>query len=148
MVVRSPTLRSDYRRLRGGLSIVNLLETTFLSGIPARPPRTSRSVGSVDESANWRRPDSASVATNLTITSSVQACGSESPTTRCCIRSATGGTFPSAHCNGGRFFRVLLGFSTSCSSVSCPRLSRQHPHGRSRLRKDALRSRSTPPGGW
>ena len=62
-----------FTRLRGGLSIVNVLATTFLSGISGSAVADTSAIGSVMipqmEKAGYPRV----FATNLTITSSVQA---------------------------------------------------------------------------
>src|SRR3989475_6904466 len=62
-----------YTRLRGGLSIVNVLATTFLSGISGSAVADTSAIGSVMipqmEKSGYPRV----FATNLTITASVQA---------------------------------------------------------------------------
>src|SRR5450631_638063 len=62
-----------FTRLRGGLSIVNVLATTFLSGISGSAVADTSAIGSVMipqmEKAGYPRV----FATNLTITASVQA---------------------------------------------------------------------------
>src|ERR1035441_8795425 len=62
-----------FTRVRGGLSVVNVLATTFLSGISGSAVADTSAIGSVMipqmEKAGYPRV----FATNLTITSSVQA---------------------------------------------------------------------------
>src|SRR6201997_4128147 len=62
-----------FTRLRGGLSIVNVLATTFLSGISGSAVADTSAIGSVMIPQMERSGYPRVFATNLTITSSVQA---------------------------------------------------------------------------
>src|SRR4030088_2518622 len=72
-LVAFATMLVGYTRLRGGLSIVNVLATTFLSGISGSAVAHNSAIGSVMipqmEKAGYPRV----FATNLTISASVQA---------------------------------------------------------------------------
>src|SRR5437016_9742027 len=62
-----------YTRLRGGLSIVNVLATTFLSGISGSAVADTSAIGSVMISQMERTGYPRVFATNVTISASVQA---------------------------------------------------------------------------
>ncbi len=99
-------------RLRGGLSIVNVLATTFLSGISGSAVADTSAIGSVMipqmEKAGYPRV----FATNLTITSSVQALLVPPSHNAVLYSLATGGTISiSALFMAGVFPGLLLGFS-------------------------------------
>src|SRR5438309_11451462 len=101
-----------FTRLRGGLSIVNVLATTFLSGISGSAVADTSAIGSVMipqmEKAGFPRV----FATNVTISASVQAL-LVPPSHNAVIYSlATGGTISiSALFMAGVFPGLLLGFS-------------------------------------
>src|SRR5258705_8202219 len=62
-----------FTRVRGGLSIVNVLATTFLSGISGSAVADTSAIGSVMIPQMEKNGYPRGFATNLTITSSVQA---------------------------------------------------------------------------
>src|SRR6202140_562083 len=62
-----------FTRLRGGLSVVNVLATTFLSGISGSAVADTSAIGSVMIPQMEKSGFPRVFATNLTITSSVQA---------------------------------------------------------------------------
>src|SRR6202165_3205851 len=62
-----------FTRLRGGLSIVNVLATTFLSGISGSAVADTSAIGAVMIPQMKRAVSPRVFATNLTITPSVQA---------------------------------------------------------------------------
>src|SRR6202048_2651393 len=101
-----------FSRLRGGLSIVNVLAMTFLSGISGSAVADTSAIGSVMipqmEKAGYPRV----FATNLTITSSVQALVVPPSHNAVLYSLATGGTISiSALFMAGVFPGLLLGFS-------------------------------------
>ena len=101
-----------YTRLRGGLSIVNVLATTFLSGISGSAVADTSAIGSVMipqmEKAGYPRV----FATNLTITASVQALLVPPSHNAVLYSLATGGTISiGALFMAGVFPGLLLGFS-------------------------------------
>src|SRR6201994_2255361 len=101
-----------FPRVRGGLSVVNVLATTFLSGISGSAVADTSAIGSVMipqmEKAGYPRV----FATNLTITSSVQALLVPPSHNAVLYSLATGGTISiSALFMAGVFPGLLLGFS-------------------------------------
>jgi TRAP-type C4-dicarboxylate transport system permease large subunit len=101
-----------FTRVRGGLSVVNVLATTFLSGISGSAVADTSAIGSVMipqmEKAGFPRV----FATNLTITSSVQALLVPPSHNAVLYSLATGGTISiSALFMAGVFPGLLLGFS-------------------------------------
>src|SRR6202161_2948028 len=101
-----------FTRVRGGLSVVNVLATTFLSGISGSAVAETSAIGSVMiprmEKAGFPRV----FATNLTITSSVQALLVPPSHNAVLYSLATGGTISiSALFMAGGFPGLLLGFS-------------------------------------
>src|SRR2546427_5109060 len=127
-----------YTRLRGGLSIVNIVATTFLSGISGSAVADTSAIGSVMipqmEKAGYPRV----FATNLTITSSVQALLVPPSHNAVLYSLATGGTISiSALFMAGVFPGLLLGFSLIilCLVIA---YRDKHPHGQTVPAKDAL----------
>src|SRR5579859_1957691 len=101
-----------YTRLRGGLSIVNIVATTFMSGISGSAVADTSAIGSVMipqmEKSGYPRVFS----TNLTITASVQALLVPPSHNAVLYSLATGGTISiSALFMAGVFPGLLLGFS-------------------------------------
>ena len=127
-----------FTRVRGGLSIVNVLATTFLSGISGSAVADTSAIGSVMipqmEKAGYPRV----FATNLTITSSVQALLVPPSHNAVLYSLATGGTISiSALFMAGVFPGLLLGFSLIilCLVIA---YRDKHPHGQTVPAKDAL----------
>src|ERR1700687_4762377 len=128
-----------FTRLRGGLSVVNVLATTFLSGISGSAVADTSAIGSVMipqmEKVGFPRV----FATNLTITSSVQAL-LVAPSHHAVLYSlATGGPISiRALFMAGVFPGLLLGFSliVLCLVIA---YRDKHPHGQVAPAKDALR---------
>src|SRR4051812_42764504 len=99
-------------RLRGGLSIVNVLATTFLSGISGSAVADTSAIGSVMIPQMEKNGYPRVFATNLTITSSVQALLVPPSHNAVLYSLATGGTISiSALFMAGVFPGLLLGFS-------------------------------------
>src|ERR1017187_2289047 len=128
-----------FPRLRGGLSIVNVLATTFLSGISGSAVADTSAIGSVMipqmEKAGYPRV----FATNLTITSSVQALLVPPSHNAVLYSLATGGTISiSTLFMAGVFPGLLLGFSLIilCLVIA---YRDKHPQGQVAPAKDALR---------
>src|SRR6476646_9459071 len=128
-----------FTRLRGGLSIVNVLATTFLSGISGSAVADTSAIGSVMipqmEKAGYPRV----FATNLTITSSVQALLVPPSHNAVLYSLATGGTISiSALFMAGVFPGLLLGFSliVLCLVIA---YRDKHPHGQVAVARDALK---------
>jgi tripartite ATP-independent transporter DctM subunit len=101
-----------YTRLRGGLSIVNIVATTFMSGISGSAVADISAIGSVMipqmEKSGYPRV----FATNLTITASVQALLVPPSHNAVLYSLATGGAISiSALFMAGVFPGLLLGFS-------------------------------------
>jgi tripartite ATP-independent transporter DctM subunit len=101
-----------YTRLRGGLSIVNIVAITFMSGISGSAVADTSAIGSVMipqmEKSGYPRVFS----TNLTITASVQALLVPPSHNAVLYSLATGGTISiSALFMAGVFPGLLLGFS-------------------------------------
>ena len=118
-----------FTRVRGGLSIVNVLATTFLSGISGSAVADTSAIGSVMipqmEKAGYPRV----FATNLTITASVQALLVPPSHNAVLYSLATGGTISiSALFMAGVFPGLLLGFSliVLCLVIA---YRDKHPHG-------------------
>ncbi len=102
---RSPTCWSDYTRLRGGLSIVNVVATTFLSGISGSAVADTSAIGSVMIPQMEKTGYPRVFATNLTITSSVQALLVPPSHNAVLYSLATGGTISiSAPCSWPAYF--------------------------------------------
>jgi len=117
-------------RLRGGLSIVNVLATTFLSGISG----FSVMIPQMEKNGYPRV-----FATNLTITSSVQALLVPPSHNAVLYSLATGGTISiSALFMAGVFPGLLLGFSLIILCLVIAYRNR-HPRGQTVPAKDALR---------
>src|SRR5271167_3951349 len=128
-----------YTRVRGGLSVVNVLATTFLSGISGSAVADTSAIGSVMipqmEKAGYPRV----FATNLTITSSVQALLVPPSHNAVLYSLATGGTISiSALFMAGVFPGLLLGFSLI---VLCLVIAYRdgHPRGQTVPLRDALK---------
>src|SRR4029077_2219696 len=128
-----------FTRLRGGLSVVNVLATTFLSGISGSAVADTSAIGSVMipqmEQSGYPRV----FATNLTITASVQALLVPPSHNAVLYSLATGGTIAiSALFMAGVFPALLLGFSLV---ILCLVIAYRegHPQGQSVPAKDALR---------
>src|SRR3954452_2877820 len=101
-----------YTRLRGGLSLVNVLATTFLSGISGSAVADTSAIGSVMIAQMEKNGYPRVFATNLTITSSVQALLVPPSHNAVLYSLATGGTISiSALFMAGVFPGLLLGFS-------------------------------------
>src|SRR5471032_1010506 len=128
-----------FTRVRGGLSVVNVLATTFLSGISGSAVADTSAIGSVMipqmEKAGYPRV----FATNLTITASVQALLVPPSHNAVLYSLATGGTISiSALFMAGVFPGLLLGFALImlCLVIA---YRDHHPHGQTVPAKDALR---------
>ena len=128
-----------YTRLRGGLSLVNVVATTFLSGISGSAVADTSAIGSVMipqmEKAGYPRV----FATNLTITASVQALLVPPSHNAVLYSLATGGAISiSALFMAGVFPGLLLGFSLI---ILCLVIAYRdgHPQGEVVPVKDALR---------
>src|SRR5499425_3242355 len=99
-------------RIRGGLSAVNVLATTFLSGISGSAVADTSAIGSVMIPQMEKTGYPRVFATNLTITSSVQALLVPPSHNAVLYSLATGGTISiSALFMAGVFPGLLLGFS-------------------------------------
>ena len=139
-------------RVRGGLSAVNVLATTFLSGISGSAVADTSAIGSVMipqmEKSGYPRV----FATNVTISASVQGL-LVPPSHNAVIYSlATGGTISIISLfMAGVFPGLLLGFSLIilCLAVA---YREKHPHGQTVPAKDAIRIASCSgtdlPRGW
>src|SRR5437762_8191354 len=126
-------------RLRGGLSIVNIVATTFMSGISGSAVADTSAIGSVMipqmEKSGYPRV----FATNLTITSSVQALLVPPSHNAVLYSLATGGTISiSALFMAGVFPGLLVGLSLI---ILCLVIAYRegHPRGQTVPIKDALR---------
>src|SRR5205807_4880609 len=126
-------------RIRGGLSAVNVLATTFLSGISGSAVADTSAIGSVMipqmEKSGYPRV----FATNLTITSSVQALLVPPSHNAVLYSLATGGTISiSALFMAGVFPGLLLGLSLI---ILCLVIAYRegHPRGHTVPVKDALK---------
>src|SRR5690242_15267604 len=128
-----------FTRLRGGLSIVNVLATTFLSGISGSAVADTSAIGSVMIPQMEKTGYPRVFATNLTITSSVQALLVPPSHNAVLYSLATGGTISiSALFMAGVFPGLLLGFSLIllCLAIA---YREGHPQGQLVPVKDALR---------
>src|SRR6516165_8221654 len=126
-------------RLRGGLSIVNVLATTFLSGISGSAVADTSAIGSVMIPQMERSGFPRVFATNVTITASVQAL-LVPPSHNAVIYSlATGGTISIISLfMAGVVPGLLLGVSLIILCVVIAYRER-HPQGQMVPVKDALR---------
>src|SRR6202521_5817136 len=126
-------------RIRGGLSVVNVLATTFLSGISGSAVADTSAIGSVMIPQMEKTGFPRVFATNLTITSSVQAL-LVPPSHNAVIYSlATGGTISIISLfMAGVVPGLLLGFSLIilCLVFAC---RDNHPRGQTVAAKDAVR---------
>ena len=128
-----------FTRLRGGLSVVNVVATTFLSGISGSAVADTSAIGSVMipqmEKVGFPRVFS----TNVTITASVQAL-LVPPSHNAVIYSlATGGTISIISLfMAGVMPGLLLGFSiiVLCLVIG---YRREHPRGQTVAARDAVR---------
>src|SRR5580698_2862699 len=101
-----------YTRLRGGLSLVNVVATTFLSGISGSAVADTSAIGSVMIPQMEKEGYPRVFATNLTITASVQALLVPPSHNAVLYSLATGGAISiSALFMAGVFPGLLLGFS-------------------------------------
>src|ERR1700734_21668 len=101
-----------FTRVRGGLSVVNVLASTFLSGISGSSVADASAIGSVMIPQMERAGYPRVFATNLTITSSVQALLVPPSHNAVLYSLATGGTISiSALFMAGVLPGLLLGFS-------------------------------------
>src|ERR1700739_689565 len=99
-----------FTRVRGGLSVVNVVATTFLSGISGSAVADTSAIGSVMIPQMEKTGFPRVFATNLTITSSVQALLVPPSHNAVLYSLATGGTISiSALFMAGVFPRLLLG---------------------------------------
>src|SRR5436309_9551933 len=126
-------------RVRGGLSAVNIVATTFMSGISGSAVADTSAIGSVMipqmEKAGYPRV----FATNLTITSSVQALLVPPSHNAVLYSLATGGTISiSALFMAGVFPGLLLGFTLImlCLVIA---YRNGHPRGQTVPAKDAIK---------
>src|ERR1700694_2084113 len=128
-----------FTRVRGGLSIVNVLATTFLSGISGSAVADTSAIGSVMIPKMERAGYPRVFATNLTITASVQALLVPPSHNAVLYSLATGGTISiSALFMAGVFPGLLLGFSLIVLCLVIAYRDR-HPHGQIAPAKDALK---------
>src|SRR6266566_6042787 len=139
-LVRFADVLVGFTRVRGGLSVVNVLATTFLSGISGSAVADTSAIGSVMipqmEQTGYPRV----FATNLTITASVQALLVPPSHNAVLYSLATGGTISiSALFMAGVFPGLLLGFSLI---ILCLIFAYRdgHPQGKTVPAKDAIRS--------
>src|SRR5579884_2444729 len=128
-----------FTRIRGGLSVVNVLATTFLSGISGSAVADTSAIGSVMIPQMEKNGYPRVFATNVTITASVQAL-LVPPSHNAVIYSlATGGTISiSALFIAGVFPGLLLGLSLIILCVVIAYRER-HPRGQTVAAKDAVR---------
>src|ERR1700684_1712318 len=128
-----------FTRVRGGLSIVNVLATTFLSGISGSAVADTSAIGSVMipqmEKAGYPRV----FATNVTITSSVQALLVPPSHNAVLYSLATGGTISIISLfMAGVLPGLLLGFSLIILCLVFAYRD-QHPRGQTVAGKDAVK---------
>src|ERR1700741_1687099 len=126
-------------RIRGGLSAVNVLATTFLSGISGSAVADTSAIGSVMIPQMERSGYPRVFATNLTITAPVQALLVPPSHNAVLYSLATGGTIAiSSLFMAGVFPGLLLGFSLV---ILCLIFAYRdgHPQGKSVPAKDAVR---------
>src|SRR6266566_148646 len=129
-----------FTRLRGGLSVVNVVATTFLSGISGSAVADTSAIGSVMIPQMERAGYPRVFATNVTISSSVQALLVPPSHNAVLYSLATGGTISiSALFMAGVFPGLLLGFSLI---ILCLIFAYRdgHPQGKTVPAKDAIRS--------
>src|SRR6201981_1799091 len=101
-----------FTRVRGGLSVVNVLATTFLSGISGSSVADTSAIGSVMIPQMERTGYPRVFATNVTISASVQALLVPPSHNAVLYSLATGGTVSiTALFMAGVFPGLLLGFS-------------------------------------
>ena len=136
-----------FTRVRGGLSVVNVLATTFLSGISGSAVADTSAIGSVMIPQMEKTGFPRVFATNVTITASVQAL-LVPPSHNAVIYSlATGGTISIIACSWPASFPgLLLGFSLI---ILCLVFAYRdgHPRGQTvPCARTPCRSRSMPPG--
>src|SRR5277367_2194396 len=128
-----------FTRLRGGLSVVNVVATTFLSGISGSSVADTSAIGSVMIPQMVKKGFPRVFSTNVTITASVQAL-LVPPSHNAVIYSlATGGTISViALFMAGVFPGLLLGFSLI---ILCLIFAYRdnHPRGQSVAARDAIR---------
>src|SRR5690349_22242498 len=128
-----------FTRVRGGLSVVNVLATTFLSGISGSAVADTSAIGSVMIPQMEKNGYPRVFATNVTITASVQAL-LVPPSHNAVIYSlATGGTISIISLfMAGVVPGLLLGFSLIllCLAIA---YREGHPQGQLVPVKDALR---------
>src|ERR1041385_1511881 len=128
-----------FTRVRGRLSVVNVVATTFLSGISGSAVADTSAIGSVMIPQMEKTGYPRVFATNLTISSSVQALLVPPSHNAVLYSLATGGTISiSALFMAGVFPGLLLGFSLIilCLAIA---YREGHPRGRSVMAKDAIR---------
>src|SRR5246500_205950 len=126
-------------RVRGGLSVVNIVATTFLSGISGSAVADTSAIGSVMIPQMEKNGYPRVFATNVTITASVQALLVPPSHNAVLYSLATGGTISiSALFMAGVFPGLLLGFSLIllCLAIA---YREGHPHGQRVAAKDAVR---------
>ena len=138
-LVRLANALVGFARVRGGLSVVNVLATTFLSGISGSAVADTSAIGSVMIPQMERSGYPRVFATNVTITSSVQAL-LVPPSHNAVIYSlATGGTISVISLfMAGVVPGLLLGFAII---LLCLVLAYRdnHPRGEAVPLRDALR---------
>ena len=126
-------------RLRGGLALVNIVATTFLSGISGSSVADVSAIGSVMIPQMEKTGFPRVFATNLTITSSVQALLVPPSHNAVLYSLATGGTISiSALFMAGVFPGLLLGFSLIMLCLVFAYRD-NHPRGQTVPVKDAVR---------
>src|SRR5467141_2438595 len=126
-------------RVRGGLSAVNILATTFLSGISGSAVADTSAIGSVMIPQMEKTGYPRVFATNVTISASVQALLVPPSHNAVLYSLATGGTISiSALFMAGVFPGLLLGFSLIilCLAIA---YRDKHPRGQTVAAKDAIR---------
>src|ERR1700752_2677196 len=126
-------------RVRGGLSVVNVLATKFLSGISGSAGADTSAIGSVMIPQMEKNGYPRVFATNLTISSSVQALLVPPSHNAVLYSLATGGTISiSALFMAGVFPGLLLGFSLIilCLVIA---YREKHPQGDVVEFKDAVK---------
>ena len=127
-----------FTRVRGGLSIVNVLATTFLSGISGFRRRRYVCDRVGDDPANGEGRLSARIRNQSHHHVRSRLCWSRPATMRCCIRSPRAARFRSAPCSWPVFSRAPARLLAD-HSVCCHRIPGQAPHGQTAPLKDALR---------
>src|ERR1700749_511676 len=128
-----------FTRLRGGLSIVNVLATTFLSGISGSAVADTSAIGSGMIPQMERTGYPRVGATNPTLTSSVQGLVGPPSDNAVLYSLATGGTISiSALFMAGVFPGLLLGFSLIILCLAFAYRD-NHPRGQTVAAKDAVK---------